>query len=65
MSDSRSKRLIEAADAYHEAFNQLPPEPFGVHDDTIAARLERAVRERRPIDPDYDWWADLPPNAVA
>lgn len=65
MKDLRSKRLAEATEAYYRAFDRPNPEPWGVNDDVLAEALERAVRQGEAIPEDYDWWGDLPPDAVA
>lgn len=58
-------RIETAQAAYWRAFGRLPPEPWGVSDDAIAEALERAVAAGRQIADDFDWWADMPPDAVA
>lgn len=58
-------RLETAQAAYWRAFGVAPPEPWGVNDDRIAQVLERAVADGRPVAESFDWWAELPPNAVA
>ena len=52
--------------AYFQAFKVGASRAVArIDDETIAAALEQAVRDGRPIDPDYGWWDDLPPDAVA
>ena len=58
-------RIETAQAAYWRAFGELPPEPWGVSDDAIAAGLERAVAAGRPIADAFDWWAALPDDADA
>jgi hypothetical protein len=58
-------RLETAQAAYVRAFGVMPPEPWGVDDDRIAQVLEDAIATGRPVPESFDWWADLPPNAVA
>lgn len=58
-------RLETAQAAYIRAFGAMAPEPFGINDDRIAEVLELAIVEGQPVPADFDWWADLPPDAVA
>lgn len=58
-------RLETAQVAYWRAFGVSPPEPWGVNDDRIAQVLEQAVADGRQVAESFDWWAELPPNAVA
>lgn len=58
-------RLETAQAAYGVAFRLPPPEPFGIDDDRVAQVLEQAVADGKPVPDSFDWWADLPPNAVA
>lgn len=58
-------RLEKAQEAYFNAFGKPPPEPYGVSDDTVAIVLEQALLNKKPIAPDFDFWAYLPPDSVA
>lgn len=58
-------RLETAQAAYLKAFGLPPPEPWGVNDDRIARILENAIAGGRPLPESFDWWGELPPNAVA
>lgn len=58
-------RLRTAQIAYERAFGRWPPEPFNVADLRIAEVLEQAIVDGRPVPPSFDWWADMPPDAVA
>ena len=58
-------RLETAQVAYLRAFGVMAPEPWGVDDDRIARVLEQAVATGRPVAESFDWWSDVPPNAVA
>jgi hypothetical protein len=60
-----SKRLVAAAKAYEQAFAQPIPEPMGYDDDRLAELLEEAVAAGKPIDPDADLHAGIPPEANA
>ncbi len=61
-----SDRLKTARSAYLARFPDAAlPEPFEVNDEALARVLERAVADGQPVPPDFDWWADLPPDAVA
>lgn len=51
--------------AYREKFGTFGPFPHGIDTEKIAQVLERAVEAGKPVDDDFDWWADLPPDAVA
>lgn len=55
----------EIVHRYIRTFDRAPPLPFGVSDQRQAEVLEAALREGRPVPADFDWWADLPPDAVA
>lgn len=56
---------IEVAVRYSERFNRPAPLPFGVSEDRIAEVLLQAMRDGEPVTDEFDWWADLPPGAVA
>jgi hypothetical protein len=58
-------RLETAQMAYFKAFDAPPPEPFNVNQDRVAAVLEDAIAKGKPIPDSFDWWAHLPPGAVA
>jgi hypothetical protein len=58
-------RLETAQAAYIRAFGMMPSEPWGVNVDRIAEVLERAVADNKAIPESFDWWAGLPPDAVA
>jgi hypothetical protein len=58
-------RIETAIEAYNRTFKQAPPLPFGVHEDNLADALEQALAKGEPIPDDFDWYADLPPDAVA
>lgn len=58
-------RLQIAQNAYAAAFRAMPPEPWGIDDDRLAEVIEQAVALGQPIDPDFDWWDYLPPDADA
>ena len=58
-------RIEAAILAYSTAFKVISPNPFGINDDTLAAALENAVASGKPIPEDFDWWSELPPDAVA
>lgn len=58
-------RLETAQAAYIRAFGELPPQPWGISDDVLADVIERAIVDGAPVPPDFDWWADMPPDAVA
>lgn len=55
----------ETVQRYIQTFDRAPPMPFGVGDQRLAEVLGAALREGRPVPADFDWWADLPPDAVA
>lgn len=65
MIEKRPSRVHAALEAYVRAFGVPSPEPFGIDDDTLADELEKAVASGKPIDPEFDWWAALPPDADA
>lgn len=56
---------IEVAVQYSERFNLPAPHPFGVEDSFYVSVLRQALRDGKPVDPDFDWYPDLPPGAVA
>ena len=58
-------RLSNAQVAYIEAFKLPPPEPFGINDEEAAQVLENAVASGAPVPDDFDWWAEMPPDALA
>lgn len=61
-----TERLYRALDAYEQAFpGMYAPAPFGITDDALAEVLEQAVANKQPIPEDFDFWDDLPPDAVA
>jgi len=57
--------VIKAREAYFKAFGNGGPRPFGVSDADMAAALNAAVEAGKPIPADFDWYADLPKDAVA
>lgn len=60
-----TQRLQTAISAYVRTFKVSPPFPFGINEDTLSDALERAILDGRPVPANYDWYADLPPDAVA
>jgi hypothetical protein len=58
-------RLEIAQTAYMNTFRQLPPEPWGVNDDRIAEVLEQALVDGQPLPESFDWYPDMPDDAVA
>ncbi len=58
-------RLRTAIIAYSTAFKVFSPHPFGINDDALAEALENAVAAGKPIPEDFDWWSELPPDALA
>ncbi len=58
-------RVVAAMTAYTHAFGVPAPQPMMVGDDELAAVLEAAVKRGRPLRKNYNWWAGLPPDAVA
>ncbi len=58
-------RIEAAILAYSTAFKVFSPNPFGINDDALAEALENAVAAGKPIPEDFDWWSELPPDAVA
>jgi hypothetical protein len=59
------ERLSAAISAYFDAFRVVPLEPFGNNDRRRAEVLEQAVADGTPVPCEFDWWAYLPPDAVA
>lgn len=60
-----TNRLHQASVAYVARFKVLPPQPFAISNDYLAEELEKAVDAGRPIPRDFNWWANLPPDALA
>jgi hypothetical protein len=60
-----TQRLETAISAYVRTFKVSPPFPFGINEETLAATLEQAILDGWPVPKDYDWYTDLPPDAVA
>lgn len=58
-------RLETAQVAYWAAFRVPPPRPWGVSEEVLAEALERAIVSGRRLPENYDWYADLPRDAVA
>lgn len=56
---------IEVAVRYSERFNRPAPLPFGISEERIAEVLLQAIRDGEPVPDEFDWWADLPPGAMA
>lgn len=50
---------------YVALFREEPPMPTSVGEDLISVVMERAIRERKVIPEDYDWWADIPKDSMA
>ena len=58
--------IDEVTEEYAKAFPEAPILwPFGVGDEDRASAMQEAIRLGRPIPHDYDWYAHLPPDAVA
>ena len=60
-----SQRLETAQAAYVKAFALPPPEPWGINPERVAQTLEQAVSDGKPLPESFDWWAGMPPDAVA
>lgn len=58
-------KLLEARQAHHDAFGNEGPYPFGVSDADLAAALNAAVAAGQPIPADFNWYADVPKDAVS
>lgn len=58
-------RLETAQAAYFAAFKVASPEPWGVSDDHLAEVLENAIAAGRTVPEDFDFYAGMPPGAVA
>jgi SPP1 gp7 family putative phage head morphogenesis protein len=58
-------RLRIAQTAYSRVFGIRAPDPLGVNPLSVAVVLEQAIVESQPVPADFDWWAELPPDAVA
>lgn len=64
--DATHARLLEAVGAYAAKFGVQPPWLlFGVSEARIADVISDAVKTGKQIPRDYDWYAHLPPGAVA
>lgn len=51
---------------YEEAFPGVyAPSPFGVSENEIFEAVKRALKEKKPIPEDFDWYEGMPPDAVA
>ena len=50
---------------YIDKFDQDPPMPHGVTDDELEKVIALHIVKGEPIPPDYDWWADIPDDAVS
>lgn len=61
--DDQSK-MIEARRAYFQAFGDPGPFTHGVSDNFVADVLWAAVRSGKPVPADFDWYPDLPKDAV-
>lgn len=57
--------MQKATDAYYKAFGKLHPQPYGYDQDRLAELVEEAVEAGRPFPDDFDFHADLPPDADA
>lgn len=61
-----TERLEKAVEAYVIMFPGAPlHQPWGISDDVLAQAYEKAVASGQPIPDDGNWWAGLPPDAVA
>jgi len=59
------ERADTARTAYWRAFNAAPPSPASVSDEYLAEVLEQAVADATPVPEDFDWYEELPPDALA
>lgn len=57
-------RLETAQAAYVVAFGVMPPEPYGISENRLIDVIEQAVADGKPVDDGFDWFPDLPPDAV-
>lgn len=58
------EKASQAFDEYKAKFGKEPPIPFGVDDDFYFDVLMKAIGEGKEIDPEFDWFPDLPDGAV-
>lgn len=56
--------VIAAREAYYKAFGNPGPRPMEVSDSFMARVLLDAVRNGREVPDDFDWYPDLPKDAV-
>lgn len=57
--------IVQIMTDYAQRFQECPPCPFGINEEAIAIKLKECLEADTPLDPDYDWWAGLPPDAMA
>ncbi len=61
LTESETNQIL---DSYAQRFQVCLPEPWGIGSYTIALKLKECLESGSPLDPKYDWWADLPPGAL-
>lgn len=49
---------------YISKFLESPPQPYGIDEETLENVMREAIEKGEPIPPDFDFWADLPDDAV-
>jgi hypothetical protein len=63
---SSSKPLDVLADEYAKLFGDRPPiYIIGPSDEFISSTIADAIASGQPIPDDFDWYPDLPDDAVA
>ena len=57
--------MVNIEREYFDAFGVYMPQPFGISRPAVEEVVRAAIAKGEPIPAEYDWWADLPPDAVA
>lgn len=58
------KSLDELAQEYMDMFGKHPPMPVNVLDSELAKVLSESIKVGKDLAYNYDWYADLPDDAV-
>lgn len=57
-------KLNSLAKEYMERFGRYVPVTFGTTKERTVEALEEALKKDRPIPEEYNWYPNLPPEAV-
>jgi len=60
-----SKEKYKVFYVYEEAFGVKVPMPYPIEDEVVRIQVVKALKEGKPIADDYNWYQNIPDDAVA